>query len=68
MKSKPEVYLCLNCGSSRHRACCARCGALLRSQARGQFCTMQCARRQAYEDRESYIAERLLEGMSWDEI
>ena len=45
---------CPNCSSTKHRACCCRCGALIRGRrvhVDNNFCTDRCAIAQIREDR-----------------
>lgn len=55
-----EATLCPNCGSHRHRECCARCGSIIRYKRRQgtQFCTDRCERKQQEVDAASAIMER----------
>lgn len=42
-----RALLCVNCQSTSHRRCCARCG---RAPSGGQYCSRQCAEAQGLED------------------
>ncbi len=49
---------CTNCGSAKHRECCAQCGAVLRTRRRGRvFCSMECERIQTDQDEISAALE-----------
>lgn len=46
-----EPSFCANCGSQRHRECCARCGKTVPTRRRATgFCTQRCADAQAHDD------------------
>jgi hypothetical protein len=50
--------ICSNCESTKHRACCHRCGALIPTRRKGLlFCTLRCDRAQDEEDRLSAAEE-----------
>lgn len=51
--------LCGNCGSTRHRGCCARCGRILNHRSwSDQYCTRRCATQQARDDERSAAVEK----------
>lgn len=54
-----EGRLCLNCQSTMHKRCCARCGAIIRpSRVHMEFCTRRCEKAQHSENQLSSAMEQ----------
>lgn len=50
--------ICGNCQSTKHEACCARCGCVILGKPHGAFCSPSCEREQVRDDKLSDQIER----------